>query len=69
MAENKLALISMDFSVNIFNVCKAMKGNSVLTNQLLRSGTSIGANIYEANYAHGKAASFMKREFLFAKIL
>lgn len=69
MAENKLALLSMDFSVNIFNICNAIKGNSVLTNQLLRSGTSIGANIYEANYAHGKAASFIKREFLFAKIV
>ena len=28
---------------------------SVLTNQLVRSGTSIGANIREAFYAHGKA--------------
>ena len=27
----------------------------MLTNQLLRSGTSIGANIREAQYAHGKA--------------
>ena len=25
-----------------------------MTNQLLRSGTSIGANIHEANYAHGR---------------
>lgn len=27
----------------------------MLTNQLIRSGTSIGANIREAFYAHGKA--------------
>ncbi len=27
----------------------------MLTNQLLRSGTSIGANIYESNYAQGTA--------------
>ena len=26
-----------------------------MTNQLLRSGTSIGANIREAQYAHGRA--------------
>ena len=26
-----------------------------LTNQLIRSGTSIGANVREAMYAHGKA--------------
>ncbi|MBQ4599290.1 MAG: four helix bundle protein [Clostridia bacterium] len=27
----------------------------MLTNQLIRSGTSVGANIREAFYAHGKA--------------
>ena len=30
------------------------KRESVLTNQLIRSGTSIGANIREAFYGHGK---------------
>ncbi|HZK22314.1 MAG TPA: four helix bundle protein [Oscillospiraceae bacterium] len=55
MAENKLALLSMEFSVDIFKLCGAIKGNSALTNQLLRSATSIGANIHEANYAHSKA--------------
>ena len=34
---------------------KQNKRESVLTNQLIRSGTSIGANIREAFYAHGKA--------------
>ena len=34
---------------------KEKKRESVLTNQLIRSGTSIGANIREAFYAHGKA--------------
>ena len=33
---------------------KSEKRESVLTNQLIRSGTSIGANIREAFYAHGK---------------
>jgi four helix bundle protein len=32
-----------------------MKSNFVLTNQLARSGTSIGANIHEANYAQSTA--------------
>jgi four helix bundle protein len=45
----------MDFAIQIVNLCNSVKGNSVLLNQLLRSGTSIGANIREANYAHGKA--------------
>ena len=34
---------------------KREKKESVLTNQLIRSGTSIGANIREAFYGHGKA--------------
>ena len=37
------------------NNIKQTKKESVLTNQFLRSGTSIGANIREAFYGHGKA--------------
>ncbi len=46
------------FALQIIKVCnkiKTTKKESVLTNQLLRSGTSIGANIREAMYAHSKA--------------
>ena len=46
------------FALQIIKVCneiKQSKRESVLTNQLIRSGTSIGANIREAMYAHGKA--------------
>ena len=49
---------SKDFALQIIKVCntiKSAKKESVLTNQLIRSGTSIGANIREAFYAHGKA--------------
>ena len=55
MSNNILVDYSMDFSVLIVNICDAIKGKSALTNQLLRSGTSIGANIHEANYAQSKA--------------
>ena len=55
MSNNILVDYSMDFSVLIVNICDAIKGKSALTNQLLRSGTSIGANIHEANYAASKA--------------
>ena len=37
------------------NEVKSNKKESILTNQLVRSGTSVGANIREAFYAHGKA--------------
>ena len=45
----------MNFAVEIVNLCESLKGKNSLTNQLLRSGTSIGANIHEANYASSKA--------------
>ena len=55
MSNNILVDNSMDFAVFIVNMCDEIKGKSALTNQLLRSGTSIGANIHEANYAQSKA--------------
>ncbi len=55
MKENKLIDLSMDFAIDIVNLCKSVKVPHSLCDQLLRSGTSIGANIREANYAHGKA--------------
>ncbi len=54
MKENKLVDLSMDFSVKIIRLCETIKGHYSLVNQLERSATSIGANIHEANYAHGK---------------
>ena len=44
----------MDFSVSIVKLCDGIKGKSAIVNQLLRSGTSIGANIHEGNYAVSK---------------
>ena len=49
---------SKAFALEIIRVCneiKRSKRETVLTNQLIRSGTSVGANIREAMYAHGKA--------------
>ena len=49
---------SKSFALVIIRICSEIKKNkreSVLNNQLLRSGTSIDANIREAAYAHGKA--------------
>jgi len=55
MAENKLADMSTEFAVKILNLTDGIKGHYSLSNQLERSGTSIGANIREAKYAHSKA--------------
>ena len=55
MAESKLRELSTDFAVKIIKLCEKIKGHYSLVNQLERAATSIGANIREANYAHGKA--------------
>ena len=55
MRENKLADLSMDLAVKVMKLCDGIKGHYSVVNQLERSATSIGANIREANYAHGKA--------------
>ena len=64
MKENKLADMSMQFSVEIINLVKDLKARreSVISNQIGRSGTSIGANIFEANYAQGKKDFVSKLE-------
>lgn len=54
MKENKLVDLSMDFTVKIVKLCESIKGHYSLANQLERAAASIGANIHEANYAHGK---------------
>ena len=54
MKENKPVELSMDFTIKIIKLCENIKGHYSLVNQLERSATSIGANIHEANYAHGK---------------
>ena len=49
---------SKTFALEVIRLCNEVKSDkkeSVLTNQLVRSGTSVGANIREAFYAHGKA--------------
>ena len=57
MREDKLSIQSMDFAVDIINLVKELKSKkeNIISNQIGRSGTSIGANIREAHYAHGTA--------------
>ena len=57
MQESKLRTQSLDFAVSIIQLVKHLKEKreSIISNQIGRSGTSIGANIREAQYAHSKA--------------
>ena len=65
MAESILRDKSKEFAKQIVFLCRDVKAQareSVLTNQLLRSGTSIGANIHEAQYAQGTKDFISKLE-------
>ena len=54
---NKLVDLSVAFAVEILNLVKYLKEQreTIICNQIGRAGTSIGANIHEAQYTHGKA--------------
>ena len=65
MSNSLLREKSKDFAKKIVLICRDIKSiykESVLANQLLRSGTSIGANIHEAQYAQGKKDFISKLE-------
>ena len=56
MEDSVLRLKSKEFAKNVVFLCRKLKDSRVessLINQLLRSGTSVGANVYEAQYAQG----------------
>ena len=65
MADSILRDKAKEFAKKIIFLCRDMKTNhkeSVLINQLLRSATSIGANLHEAQYAQGTKDFISKLE-------
>ena len=64
MKENKLKDLSMEFSVDIIRLVRQLKAEheTIISNQIGRSGTSIGANIHEAQYAQGRKDFISKLE-------
>ena len=57
MPESRLRTLSIEFAVEILKLVKQLKDRheTIVSNQIGRAGTSIGANIHEAQYAHGKS--------------
>ncbi len=58
MKESEIRVRAKKLAVRIISECETIGGScgrSVLINQIIRSSTSIGANVYEANYAASKA--------------
>ena len=65
MADSVLRTKSKEFAKNIVFLCRRLKQSGVenaLINQLLRCGTSVGANVYEAQYAQGTKDFISKLE-------
>ena len=64
MACDKLSEQSMEFAVQIINLVRGLKEQreSIISNQIGRSGTSVGANIREAKYAHSTADFISKMQ-------
>ncbi|MBR3754991.1 MAG: four helix bundle protein [Clostridia bacterium] len=65
MANSILREKAKEFAKDIIFLCRTMKADrkeTVLINQILRSATSIGANIHEAQYAQGTKDFISKLE-------
>lgn len=64
MSENKLLDLSVEFAIEIVSLIDgiAVSKSYYMTEQLGRAGTSVGANIFEAQYAHSKKDFVAKLE-------
>ena len=64
MSDNKLLDLSFEFAVAIVNLIDGVSvpKSSYMIDQLARAGTSVGANIHEAQYAHSKKDFIAKLE-------
>lgn len=64
MPENKLLELSFEFAVAVVNLVDGVKTpkSSYMIDQIARSGTSVGANIHEAQYAQSKKDFIAKLE-------
>ena len=64
MSDNKLLDLSFEFAVTIVNLVDGVTApkSSYMTDQLARAGTSVGANIHEAQYAQSKRDFIAKLE-------
>lgn len=52
--KDPLATLSLNFAAQIIRLCDTIPNRGHIKNQILRSGSSIGANIHEARYGYSK---------------
>ena len=64
MKEDKLSDLSMQLSVEVLKLTKELKANheTIISNQIGRSATSVCANIAESKYGHSRADFIAKLE-------
>ena len=64
MSDNMLLDLSFEFAVAIVSLIDGVSSpkSSYMTDQLARAGTSVGANIHEAQYAHSRKDFISKLE-------
>lgn len=60
--KNQLREDAIELAIHISDLCDEIKGCSVYVNQIVRSSSSIGANIHEAKYAQSRADFVSKLE-------
>ena len=60
--KNTLREQTINFAIEVSDICDNIKGCSVYVNQLLRCSSSIGANLHEAKYAQSTADFINKLE-------
>ena len=60
--KNQLREDTITLAIEISDLCDEIKGCSVYIHQIIRSSSSIGANIHEAKYAQSKADFINKLE-------
>ena len=60
--KNLLREETLDFAIAVSGVCDELKGCSIYVNQLLKSSSSIGANVHEAKYAQSRSDFIHKLE-------
>ena len=62
MEKNMARELAVELTVEITKCCDSIRGRTAYVNQLLRSASSVGANISEAKYAQSRADLIHKLE-------
>ncbi len=60
--KNQLREDTIRFAIAVSDMCENIKGCSIYVNQVIRSSSSIGANVHEAKYAQSRLDFIHKLE-------